>query len=357
MLDVIPGACNRGDDPHATAACGEPEPKGVSRPTPGRACFMDKSTPTFSIILPAYNEAGNVAAVTSRLLETMAPVKDGFEIIWVNDGSVDGTEAVLDSLAAAEPRVRALHFSRNFGHMAALCAGLEAARASGAVICMDADGQHPPELLPELIRRWREGADIVQTLRRSSPDDGIVKGVTSRGFYRVLSLLADIELPSGAADFRLMDRQAVDALNNLPEHVRFVRGLVHWIGFNRVYVEYDPVARLSGKTKYSLVKMARLAFDGLTSFSVRPLRLSFVLALAVIVIAGCYSVFVLGAYYAGIALTPGWASTLLVMMLLGSAQLFAIGIASEYLARTYTEQKQRPVYILRKPRGSRDPVE
>jgi len=318
---------------------------------------MNKPAPTFSVIIPSYNEAGNVAAITSRILETMTPLEDSFEIIWVNDGSTDGTETVLDAFAAEEPRVRVLHFSRNFGHMAALCAGLEAARATGAIISMDADGQHPPELLPELIRHWREGADIVQTVRRPSSDEGLIKGATSRGFYRVLSVLANINLPSGAADFRLMDRQAVDALNNLPERVRFVRGLVHWVGFSRVNIEYASVPRLSGDTKYSLIKMARLAFDGLTSFSVRPLRLAFVLALLVIVIAACYSLFVLWAYYAGLPLTPGWASTLLVVMLLGSAQLFVIGIASEYLARSYMEQKQRPVYILRKPRGSREKVE
>src|SRR5690606_5774673 len=143
--------------------------------------------------------------------------------------SSDDTAAVLDELTAADSRVRALHFSRSFGHMAALCAGLEAARATGAVISMDADGQHPAELLPELIRRWRDGADIVQSIRRPGVGEGLFKSTTSRWFYRVLSLLADIELPNGAADFRLMDRQAVDALNQLPERVRFVRGLVHWV--------------------------------------------------------------------------------------------------------------------------------
>jgi len=312
---------------------------------------MDQPPPTFSVVLPACNEAGNVVPITERIHAALGPLGKPYEIIWVNDGSTDGTVEALEALVAADERVRALHFSRNFGHMAALCAGLEAARASGAAITMDADGQHPPELLPELIARWEAGADIVQTLREPSGQEGFLKQQTSQGFYRVLGWLADIDLPAGAADFRLMDRQAVDALNGLPERIRFVRGLVHWVGFTCVYLPYASAPRLSGETKYSLFKMMAFALSGLTSFSVRPLRLSFLMGLAVIALAGCYSLFVLWAWWAGLALTPGWASIVLVMMLLGGAQLFAIGIASEYLARTYMEQKQRPIYILRKPRN------
>ncbi len=311
---------------------------------------MDQPSPTLSIVLPACNEGGNVAPITERLCAVLEELGKSYEIIWVNDGSTDTTADELDALAQANPAVRALRFSRNFGHMAALCAGLEAARATGAVITMDADGQHPPELIPELVARWEAGADIVQTLREPSSQEGFVKQQTSRGFYRVLGWLADIELPSGAADFRLMDRQAVDALNGLPERIRFVRGLVHWVGFTCEYLPYASEPRLSGETKYSLFKMMAFALSGLTSFSVRPLRLSFLMGLIVIALAGCYSLFVLWAWWAGLALTPGWASIILVMMLLGGAQLFAIGIASEYLARSYMEQKQRPIYILRKPR-------
>lgn len=312
---------------------------------------METTLPLISIVLPAFNEAGNVGPMTERIAAAMGSLGRSYEIVWVNDGSVDGTAEALDHLAANDTRVRVLHFSRNFGHMAALCAGLEAARATGAVISMDADGQHPPELIPDLIARWEAGADIVQTLREPSTHEGFMKQQTSRGFYRVLSLLADIDLPVGAADFRLMDRQAVDALNNLPERVRFVRGLVQWVGFRCAYLPYASEPRMSGETKYSLVKMMAFALSGLTSFSVRPLRLSFFMALGVITLAGFYSAFVLYAYWAGLALTPGWASILLMMMLLGGAQLLAIGIASEYLARSYMEQKQRPVYLIRKPRN------
>lgn len=311
---------------------------------------MESTLPTLSVVLPACNEADNVRPLTEALREVLDGLETPWEVIWVNDGSADGTAEAIDALAAADPRVRALHFSRNFGHMAALCAGLEAARATGAVVTMDADGQHPPALIPDLVSRWKAGADIVQTLREPSSQEGLFKRQTSVAFYRVLGWLADIDLPAGAADFRLMDRQAADALNSLPERVRFVRGLVHWVGFTCECVSYASAPRQHGETKYSFFKMMAFALSGLTSFSVRPLRLSFLMALIVIALAACYSAFVLWAWWAGLALTPGWASIILVMMLLGGAQLFAIGIASEYLARSYMEQKQRPIYILRKPR-------
>ncbi len=347
MLPPVPAVAN----PRPAVSVEERRHRREARP-PGRNddCCMEEPSPILSVVLPAYNEAENVAPVTHRLCEAMEGLARPFEILWVNDGSTDDTADVLEQLCAEDGRIRTLHFSRNFGHMAALCAGLEAARATGAVITMDADGQHPPELIAELVARWDEGADIVQTLRDPATQEGLLKQQTSKGFYRVLSLLADIELPAGAADFRLMDRQAVDALNALPERARFVRGLVQWVGFECAYVHYASAPRLAGTTKYNYWKMISFALSGITSFSVRPLRLSFLMGLIVIALAVCYSLFVVWAKYAGLALTPGWASILLVVMLLGGAQLFAIGIASEYLARTYMEQKQRPVYILKKPR-------
>lgn len=302
-----------------------------------------------SVILPVYNEDEIIGALARRLTQVLDALGLPYEILWVDDGSRDDTAARLDALAASDQRHRVLHFSRNFGHMAALTAGLEGARASGAVVCMDSDGQHPPELLPDLVRCWQDGADIVQTIRRASSET-VVKRVSSSAFYRVLNVLGEINVPEGAADFRLLDRQVVDALNNLPERVRFVRGLVQWVGFEKVYLDYQAPPRLAGTTKYSPLKMLQLAFGGITSFSVRPLRLAFLLSSLVIVVALGYAVFVLAAYLLGVELTPGWASTLLVMLLLGAAQLFAIGVASEYIARMFMEQKRRPIYILRKNR-------
>ncbi|MCK5863139.1 MAG: glycosyltransferase family 2 protein, partial [Candidatus Hydrogenedentes bacterium] len=308
---------------------------------------MDIS-PKYSIILPAYNEAANIAPMMERLLAAGEKLDGPFEIVWVNDGSTDDTAAILDETAAEYPCVRTLHFSRNFGHMAALCAGLEAAHATHAVITLDADGQHPPELISEMVSLWQEGGDIVQSIRRDSGELGIGKRLSSRWFYTVFRVLANTNIPEGAADFRLLDREVVDALNNLPERVRFVRGLVHWVGFNRVTLPYTPEARISGETKYSMLQMMSFALNGITSFSVRPLRLAFVLTLLVLGLVAIYSVYVLLAMFTGKDLTPGWTSTMFIILFLGSAQLLVIGIASEYLARMYVEQKQRPVYIVRR---------
>ncbi len=311
--------------------------------------------PVFSFVLPACNEAANVGVLSARLVAVGEKLGKPFEVLWVDDGSTDGTDAALDALAEGDARIRVIHLSRNFGHMAALTAGLEAAEASGAVVCLDADGQHPPELIPELVARWEDGADIVQTIRLHTAHETPAKRATSRGFYRVMNLLADIDVPEGAADFRLMDRQVVDALNGLPEHVRFLRGLVHWVGYTRAYVEFEAPERLAGETKYSLFKMVRFAFNGITSFSVRPLRLSFLMALLVLAAAAVYAAFIIVCLIAGKAIAPGWTSMILLTMMLGGAQLFAIGIASEYLARMFTEQKRRPVYLVRKRRDDARP--
>ncbi|HPO17145.1 MAG TPA: glycosyltransferase family 2 protein [Candidatus Hydrogenedentes bacterium] len=307
-------------------------------------------TPILSFVLPAYNEEMNVGPVTERLIAIGEQLGRPFEIVWVNDGSRDRTAEHLDALAAKEPRVRLVHLSRNFGHMSALTAGMECARGTGAVVCLDADGQHPPELIPEMVARWESGVDIVQTVRNYGPQGTAMKKLTSRAFYKVMDYLSDVDLPEGAADFRLMDRQVVDALNNLPERVRFVRGLVHWVGFNRVNLPYDAPPRLSGETKYNFLKMMAFAMSGLTSFSVRPLRLSFLMAALVALAAGLYGIVVTLCLVLGVPLVKGWTSTIFVMLMLGGAQLLAIGIASEYLARLFVEQKHRPVYLIKKQR-------
>ncbi len=311
--------------------------------------------PKYSIVLPAYNEASNIAPMTERLMAVCEALDGPFEIIWVNDGSTDQSSALLDDMTDANTRVRALHFSRNFGHMAALCAGLEAAHATHAVVTMDADGQHPPERIPDMVAAWHNGADIVQMVRAEDPRLSAGKRLTSHWFYALFNLLADTNVPQGAADFRLLDRQVVDALNNLPERVRFMRGLVHWVGFEQTQLTFAQDDRIAGNTKYSLWRMITLALNGITSFSVRPLRLAFVLTLLVLAVVAVYSVYVLLAMVTGKYLTPGWASTMFIILLLGAAQLLVIGIASEYLARMYVEQKQRPVYIIRKKPRQEDP--
>lgn len=310
--------------------------------------------PKYSFVLPACNEASNIRPMTERLVSVGEALDGPVEIVWINDGSTDDTEQQLNAVAAEHPMIRTLHFTRNFGHMAALCAGLEAARATHAVITLDADGQHPPEMVPDMVRLWRDGADIVQTIREEARTDSFVKRVTSRGFYALFNLLADTDIPGGAPDFRLLDREVVDALNNLPERVRFVRGLVHWVGFTRVHLPYAQQERLSGETKYSLKRMASFALNGITSFSVRPLRLAFVMTLLVIGAITVYAGYVLVALAQGKFLTPGWTSMMFVVLFLSAAQLLVIGIASEYLARLYIEQKRRPVYLVRKDKESKN---
>jgi dolichol-phosphate mannosyltransferase len=311
-----------------------------------------ETPPALSLVLPACNEAANVAPLHERLVRAVeaAGLADAAEFIWVDDGSTDATAERVMALASGDPRVRLVRFSRNFGHMAALTAGLDAARATGAIVMLDADGQHPPELIPDLLARWRAGADIVQAVRRATAGEPTLKRVTSRGFYRLLNHLGEVRLPEGASDFRLLDRQVADALRALPERHRFVRGLVHWVGFRMETVEYDAPARLAGQTKYNPAKMLLFALDGITSFSVKPLRLAFGLGAGILVLALIYGLYVIAAWAAG-KVVPGWTSLLLVVLVMGSIQLLTLGVVGEYVGRIYDEVKRRPIYIVRKPRS------
>lgn len=306
--------------------------------------------PVFSFVLPAYNERPNLEHMTRRLVEVGEGLGKPFEILWVNDGSTDGTDEALDELAEADGRIRAIHFTRNFGHMAALTAGLEGARATGAVICMDADGQHPPELIPEMVKRWRDGHEIVQTVKTKMGGETALQRGAKKLFIQIMKRLAEVELPEGAADFRLLDREAVDAINGLPERVRFVRGLVCWVGFRTETIEFEAPDRHAGERKYTLWSLFLLAINGITSFSTRPLRISLALGFAMTSLAFLYATFVLGAFFLGVELEPrGWSSTLVTIVGIGGMQLVALGIVSEYLARLYTEVKNRPVYLARRP--------
>jgi dolichol-phosphate mannosyltransferase len=311
---------------------------------------LPQVAPTFSFVLPAFNEEGTLEEMARRIVSVGEKLGEPFEIVWVNDGSTDGTAQTLDRLADRDHRIKAVHLSRNFGHMAALTAGLDCSQASGAVICLDSDGQHPPELIPTLVQEWKDGADIVQAIRDASPHEGPLKRITSSLFYRIFRILTDVSVPEGGADFRLLDRQVVDALHDLPERVRFVRGLVHWLGFEKREVHYKAQSRLSGGTKYGALAMVRLALGGITSLSDRPLRIAFLCGLLVTLCAALYATYVLWCVATGVPLVRGWTSTLLVVLVLGGVQLLALGIASEYLARIYFETKHRPLYFIRKKR-------
>lgn len=318
--------------------------------------------PTLSIVVPVYNERENVCELLRRIESSVAPLGLTYEIIFSNDGSRDGTAELLESLRAAHSGLRTVHLSRNFGHQAAIVAGLSAARGE-LVVTLDGDLQHPPELIPEMVRRWRDGADIVQTVRREPADANALKRAASRGFYRLLSMVSRIAVTPGAADFRLMSREAVDAFLRCGERSRFNRGLVQWIGFHCVELPYDAAPRAAGRSKYSWRSMLRLAGDAIFSFSSWPLRLAGVVGGVVSLGALAYLLFAIYARLAGWKTVPGWTSTLASVLILGGLQLIVLWILGEYVGRLYEEVKQRPIYIVRqgpprKPaRGSDDAQE
>ncbi len=305
---------------------------------------MSLSSKTISIVVPAFNEADNLPTLIDRLRAVLLPYGD-YEILIVNDGSTDNSLAVLRALSEADPAVRFLSFSRNFGHQMALLAGLEHATGQ-AVISMDADLQHPPELIPTMLDQWRAGYEVVYTVRKQAPNQSWFKRVTSQGFYRLLHIASDLELEDGAADFRLLDRKVVDALNGFDESDLFLRGMISWIGFRQYRIVYEPAERFSGQTKYSFMKMLRLAIVGITSFSTRPLFISMGLGVLMSVVAGLYGLEVIYENLFTDKTVSGWSSLVVLIVGIGGVQFILIGIIGLYLGKTFEEVKKRPRYIL-----------
>ncbi len=302
--------------------------------------------PDLSVVIPVFNEAANVRPMLERLTAALRPLSLRYEILFVDDGSRDHTAQEVGRAATLDPAVRLLSLTRNFGHQAALFAGLDYSVGS-AVITLDGDLQHPPELIPQLVREWQAGAEIVQAVRRAPADAAAHKRITSRWFYRILSAVSRIQVTPGAADFRLMSREAVDAFLSCRERCRFNRGLVHWIGFTQREVLYDAEPRHAGHSKYSLRSMLRLAGDAIFSFSAWPLRLAGLAGAIVSLVAGCYLLFVLWARLFTDRTVEGWSSTLATVLILGGMQLVVLWIMGEYLGRMFEEVKQRPIYIVR----------
>jgi dolichol-phosphate mannosyltransferase len=305
--------------------------------------------PEVSVIMPVFNEEAIVDALYRRVSATVAAIAESYELVFVDDGSSDGTAAALSQICEADRHVKAICLSRNFGHQAALMAGLDHVDGR-AVVMMDGDLQHPPELIPELVERWRSGYDIVYTVRHGD-QEGLVKRSTGRTFYALFRWVTRINLESGAADFRLLDRRVVDALHRFHERFLFFRGLVGWVGFRTVAVPYVAAARPVGASKYTLRRMTRLALDGLFSFSTLPLRLAIWCGLAVAIAGAAYAVFALHAALRLHSVVPGWTSLMVVVLLLGGVQLMIIGILGEYIGRVYEEVKGRPVYLVREVFG------
>lgn len=303
-----------------------------------------------TLVIPVFNEEPVVRELHRRLTASLTGALSGkderWEVIFVDDGSFDGTGAILKSLREEDPaHVKVVAFSRNFGHAAAMTAGLDHADGD-TVITMDADLQDPPEVVPELIARWREGFDVVYGIRSERRSETIFKKATAALFYRLLRASSDLEIPLDAGDFRLMSRRAALALAALRERHRLLRGLSRWIGFKQTSVTYVRQARLAGETKFSLRRMASLAWDGLTSFSLLPLRLAAIAGAAAALLGAGTGVWVVAARVASGPPFHRTAAVIATMLVLGGLQLLALGVLGEYVGRLFEESKRRPLYVV-----------
>ena len=303
-----------------------------------------------SIILPFHNEAGAIDALFQRLFPVLGRLKMSYEIICIDDGSTDNTYSLLAHKREHDLRIRLVRFARNFGKEAALTCGLRRARGQIA-ITLDSDLQHPPEVIPQLIEAWQRGAKMVYALRRSRDTDDPVRKFCSKAFYYIFRLIADIRLPEGAGDFRLLDRAVIDAINALPERTRFMKGLMTWVGFDYAVVPFEVAQRPQGRSNWNLFQLVRFAFDGLTSFSTIPLRIWTWFGSAISLCALAYGLFLtLRTLLFGIDV-PGFASLMVGILFLGGLQLLSLGVMGEYLARVFTEVKGRPIYLIADQQG------
>ena len=306
--------------------------------------------PSISCVMPAFNEAQALPLVVPPVLAALAALTPRHELIVVDDGSRDDSAAVLRRLCAAHPALRLRALSRNFGKEAALMAGLDAARGE-VVIIMDADGQHPVSLLPQMLQKWQQGADVVSAVRSRRDDQSALHRRLTRWFYRLVNAGSRVRIPADAGDFRLLDRRAVRALQALPERHRFMKGLYAWVGFPSASIAYAPAPRAAGDSRYGLRGALRLGLTGLLAFSSVPLRALGLLGLGLALLSLGYGLWVVLEYFwLGIAV-PGYATIVTGMMFLGGVQLMSIGMLAEYVARIYDEVKQRPLYLVADEHG------
>ncbi len=310
---------------------------------------------TISVVVPCYNESEVIDFTVKELLSVTSGMSDyQFELIFINDGSADDTEAKLLSYSKQHANIRTLSFSRNFGHQQAVSAGIDASRGD-AVVLIDADLQDPPQVIAQMIEKWQQGFDVVYGTRINRQGESTFKRASAKAFYKLLNRLSEIPIPLDTGDFRLMDRQVVDQLKAMPEKTRFIRGMVSWIGFNQTYVEYERSPRFAGESKYPLRKMIRFALDGILSFSVKPLKISILMGF---ISSGVAFLMLMYSVYVRLATdewVSGWTSLLDSILFMGGVQLIAIGILGEYVARIYNESKHRPLYILKKGLNSEHP--
>lgn len=307
---------------------------------------QETTHPTYSIIAPVFNEEETLPHFYQRVVAVMEQVGESFEVVFVNDGSRDCSLRILKELHEHDPRLRIIDFSRNFGHQIAISAGLDYAQGD-AVIILDADLQDPPEVIPDLIAHWKNGAEVVYAQRTSRKGETRFKLLTAALFYRLITRITSVEIPRDTGDFRLLDRHVVNTLVTMREHHRFMRGLSAWVGFRQEAVSYERQERFAGETKYPFFKMLRFSLDAITGFSHVPLQLatSFGFILAGLSLVGILIAALLRIFTGAIV---GQASTLILVLFLGGIQLIFLGIIGEYLGRIYDEVRSRPLYIVRK---------
>ncbi len=299
-----------------------------------------------AIVIPAYNEEGNIEVMILSLHKAFDTLPYLYEILFVDDGSKDGTLQMLKTLAMNDDKVFYIELSRNFGHQNALKAGVDTVIAD-AVITMDGDLQHPPELIPELIKKWEEGYDIVYTRREEDKSLSFLKKKTSHNFYKLMNKLSEIEFEPGTADFRLLDEKVVKVFSNFNENELFIRGLVSWLGFKQFAIDYKPAERFSGNSKYTIGKMMRFALQGITSFSIRPLYFAIILGFVLSFFAfGFYIIYLFYSIYFGHVIS-GWASVICTIVFFGGLNLIVLGIVGMYVGKAFMQSKQRPNYLIR----------
>jgi dolichol-phosphate mannosyltransferase len=309
-----------------------------------------------SLVIPVYNEQATLEALFSTLRERLAALGVTYEVVLVDDGSRDLTHEMIADITQRDARFRSIHFSRNFGHQAAVTAGLHFARGR-AVVVMDADLQDPPELLATMLARWREGFHVVYAQRIKRHAEGPLKRGIAFAYYRLLQRLTDVEIPTDTGDLCLMDRRVVDLLNRMPERNRYLRGLRAWLGFRQTAVQFERPPRYAGEPKYTFWKSLALGVNGVVGFSKVPLRFATYLGMLVSAISLVLTAWAVYQRFVGADTVRGWASTLVVILLLGGVQLLMIGVVGEYLSRIYDEVKQRPMYVIGDIRGFDEPTD
>ena len=308
------------------------------------------STIRYSIVAPCWNEEGNLRELYRRIKAVMEQSDGSWELVLVNDGSTDGTLELMKELHRADSRVHYVDFARNFGHQIAVTAGMDYAQGD-AVILIDADLQDPPELILDMIDKWKEGYQVVYAVRSARQGEGWFKLVTAKLFYRLIFRITDIKIPLDTGDFRLLDRQVVDQMKRMQEHHRFVRGMTSWVGFRQTGVYYVREERYSGETKYPLRRMMKLAITAITGFSFFPLQLATFIGFIIALLSAVFIVVVIVARLSGNQAFEGQATTLVMVLFLGGVQLISLGIIGEYLGRIYDEVRGRPLYVVNEAVG------